>query len=203
MADDLRGKKLGTIFVALGVLDSDQEKAALENAKTWGVPFGRACVKMGFFEDDTVVQGLSIQLGVPSVSLAGLELPDSVRTLLSREMAEKHRVVPVGVTPGAGRKGTLLLALSSPKKSPVMDELAFATGHKIAPVIASDTDIDAALLRLYGVEVDRHSRASTMVDLDIDDGIAAGAPFELDLDRDAASHVTDFLPSIDLEKKPQ
>jgi type IV pilus assembly protein PilB len=163
---ELRRKKLGTIMVALGVIDPDQEKAALEYGQTWGYPFGMACVKMGFVDENTVVQTLAVQMGAPSMSLGGVEVPMDVLALLPGKYAEKHRAVPVTVLPPTGfsKKGTLVVAVSTPKDLAAMDELAFITGHKISAVVTSDTDMNSALLRFYGVDVDRHSTAAQMVE---------------------------------------
>ena len=120
-----RGKKLGRIFVSLGVLDEDQEKAALEYSAKWNVPFGRACVKMGLLDEQTVVQALSMQLGLPSVSLSGIEVPTDVVALVPAELAEKNRLVPVAVV--GGGKGTLVVAMASPRNLAIVDEIAFRT----------------------------------------------------------------------------
>lgn len=165
---DLRGKKLGTILVELGLLDLDQEKAALEYARQWGIPFGRACVRMGFVDDELVVRALAVQMGAPSVSLAGIEVADEVLALLPKKYAEKHRAVPISLLPGSGlsRKGALVIAVATPKNVGVLDELSSVTGHRVSVVLASESDIDNALLRGYGLEIEAHTRASRMVDLE-------------------------------------
>lgn len=195
----LRGKKLGPIFRALGVLDADQEAAALENARKWKVPFGRACVMMGFFADEIVVRGLAIQLGLPLVALSAVDVPEDVRTSVDASLAEKHRVIPVCRIPGKAR--SLVVALSAPKSSQVVDELSFATGCRIDFVLATDKDIDAALLRLYAIDVEAHSRSPQMVDLAADVEGLEGEALELDVDREGVRHLADFLPVLDLDPK--
>ena len=191
-----RGKKLGQIFVNLGVLDGDQEKAALEYSGKWGVPFGRACVKLGFFDEQTVVQALSMQLGIPSVSLANVTVAPDVVALVPPDIAELHRLVPVALT-GGGR-GVLVVAMSSPKNLAIVDELAFRTGRRISPVIASDTEIEAALLKYYGLDVSRHTKAASMVELDVFDGESLEIGDHVVHDRQQLND--DFLPTVDIKR---
>ena len=40
------------------------------------------------------------------------------------------------------------------------------TGHRVSVVLASESDLDNALLRGYGLEIEAHTRASRMVDLE-------------------------------------
>src|SRR5688572_30571514 len=103
-----RGKKLGEILIERGVIDADQAKAALENAKRWSMPFGKACVKMGFCDENTIVQGLAAQIGAPSVSLKGVVPAPEVIRKISAEQAETFRVIPISVVGGPGR-GTLVV----------------------------------------------------------------------------------------------
>lgn len=191
-----RGKKLGRIFVALGVLDEDQENAALEYSLKWGVPFGQACVKMGLLDEKTVVTALSIQMGLPSVGLGSIQVTPDVIAFLPAELAEKHRLVPVALV-GSG-KGTLVVAMSSPKNLAIIDEIAFRTGRRVSPVLAPDSEIDAALLKYYGLEVDRHTRSATMVQLEEgteDDGLELGDVVV----QDRQQLAQDFLPTITIK----
>src|SRR4051794_4083880 len=110
-------KKLGTIFVELGVLTPEQEQKAVAFAHQSALPFGQACVRLGFVDESTVVKGLSMQLGAPSVSLQGLSVSPAVRGLIPARLAEKERVVPISVIPSANGMGlpTLVIAIASPK----------------------------------------------------------------------------------------
>lgn len=190
-----RGKKLGRIFVELGVLNGEQEKAALACAKERAIPFGQACVALGFVTEETVVRGLSMQLGAPSVSLQGISVSEEARRLIPARLAERERVVPVSLIPAGpgGRVGTLVIAIASPKNLMELDELSFITGCRISAVIASDSDIDRALLVVYGIDSQAHTRAHQMVD----PGSHIESLVESD-DLPLANDPLDFLPTVDL-----
>lgn len=185
---DLKGMKLGRIFVALGLLDEDQERAALEYARQWSIPFGRACVKMGFLDEDLVVRALSMQAGTPSVSLASIEVPMDVLDLVPKKIAEKHRVLPVSVVDSAKGRGTLVVAASAPLSVEALDELRFSTGRRIELVIASDAELDAALFRFYAIDLDRHIRSHQMVDFEAADAGEAIVHDRLELTTDFLDH---------------
>lgn len=193
---DLRGKKLGTILVDIGLLDADQVIAALEYSRQWGIQFGQACIKMGFIEEDLLVRALAVQAGAPSVKLAGIVVSDEVVELVPQKIAIKHRAIPISLLPSSGnsRKGTLVMAVSSPKHIGVADELTQITGQKLSFVITSDREIDDALLALYGFEVDAHTRATHMVDLEQHE--LAGSER---LVHDPRELAMEFLPNLELD----
>lgn len=189
-------KKIGMILVERGVLDADQQTAALDYAKRCGIPFGRACVKMGFVDEGTIVQALAAQMGAPSVSLKGVAPSPDVLAKLNAEQAETYRAIPVSIISGPGR-GTLVVAVSSQKSIQELDEIAFATGHRVSPVIASDSDIDDALLRLYGRDANRHTRSNQMVDLELEHAQDGG---DLDVVHDPLRLALDFLPVVSITR---
>jgi type IV pilus assembly protein PilB len=119
-----------------------------------------------------------------------------VTALLPAELAEKHRLVPVALD-GRG-KGTLVVAMSSPRNLALVDEIAFRTGRRVSPVLAPDSEIDAALFKYYGIDVSRHTRSSTMVQLDEspeNDGLELGDVVVQD--RQQLAH--DFLPTVTIK----
>lgn len=193
-----QGKKLGTILVGLGLIDADQERAALEYSARWGLPFGQTCVKMGLLDEQTVTQGLSVQMGAPSVALASISVPSDVLALVPASIAERDRVIPLRLDRGSGRP-VLLVAVSSPRNLGPLDELAFRTGTRVSPVLASDADLDAALLRLYGIDVQRHTKASSMVELELESAqLSSAGGSEAQIIHDPLTLALDFLPVVRL-----
>lgn len=193
-----QGKKLGTILVGLGLIDADQERAALEYSARWGLPFGQTCVRMGLLDEHTVTQGLSVQMGAPSVALAGLAVAPEVLALVPASIAERDRVIPLRVDRGAGR-AVLLVAVSNPRNLGPLDELTFRTGMRVSPVLASDADLDAALFRFYGLDVQRHTKASSMVELELEGALHSSAGgSDAQIIHDPLTLALDFLPVVRL-----
>ena len=94
--------------------------------------------------DDDPTLALSARHGVPSIDLARFELDPAVIRLIPPDTARRHRIVPVH------RAGaTLTVATADPRNVQALDDLAFATGCRVAPVVAQATAVDDALARYY------------------------------------------------------
>jgi len=160
--DELKGKRIGEILVSLGILDGLRLNEALEYSKAWMVPFGQACVDLGYCTEDDVVRAVAIQMGAPAVRLDGFTVAGEVLARVPRTVAARCRVMPVAVTPSpGGGRPTLVVAVSRPRDIAVWDDLAFSTQCRISMVVTSDSDLDAALVRFYGVDPTVHGGAST------------------------------------------
>jgi type IV pilus assembly protein PilB len=61
------------------------------------------------------------------------------------ETAQKYQVIPLS------RSGaTLTIAMTDPTNVFAMDDIKFMTGYNVEPVVASETEVDEALLQYYG-----------------------------------------------------
>ena len=147
----LKGRKIGEILVAMGLLNEKGVKEALEYADAWLCPFGQACVELGLLDERTLTRALAVQLGAPAVDLRTVEVSEDVLAMIPPSTAAERRVVPLAVIRNATNRPTLVVAVSNPKNT-ALDELAFSTGHRISPVLASDADIDSSLVRLYRID---------------------------------------------------
>lgn len=158
----LKGRKIGEILVAMGVLNEKAVQEALEYSAAWLCPFGQACIELGVVDDRALTRALAVQLGAPAVDLSKVDVTADVLALVPARMAAERRVIPLSVIRNGAARPTLVVAVSSPKTT-ALDELAFSTGHRISPVLASDADIDAALVRMY--RIDPTTYAENSVDL--------------------------------------
>ncbi len=141
--------RIGEMLVQLGHLDDRQVQAALAHQRQWGGRIGGAIVRLGFLREPAVLDALSRQLGVPFVELGGRHIPPNVLALVPRRLAEVRRVLPIAVETGGRR--ALFVALADPSDLGVIDELAFATGLHVRPVLAGEEDLDRALERHLGI----------------------------------------------------
>lgn len=161
--EELKGKRIGEILLSLGVLDGIRLQEALEYAKAWLVPFGQACIDLGYCTENDIVRAVAVQMGAPAVRLDGFAVDAQVLQRIPKWVAARWRVLPVALTESpAGGRPTLVVAVSRPRELAIWDDLAFTSQCRISMVVASDTDLDAALVRLYGVDPTVH--AGTSVD---------------------------------------
>ena len=142
-------KKLGEMLVQSGSIDPFQLESALAHQRKWGGPLGRAFVYLGFMDERALLSALGEQLGVSCVSLWDKPIPRDVLALVSEKLARSRKVIPVARL-REHRRGPLVVALANPGDLSVVDELAFATGLDIRPVIAAEGELEQAIDRYYG-----------------------------------------------------
>jgi hypothetical protein len=137
-------KKIGELLVEVGAIDPFQLESALAHQRRWGGRLGRAMVYLGFLREDEVLSAVGGQLGVPYVTLWDKVIPRDVLSLLPEKVIRGRKVLPVARL-REHRRGPLVVALADPADLLVLDELSFATGLEIRPVLASEDELEAAI----------------------------------------------------------
>lgn len=137
-------KRIGELLVSVGAIDPFQLESALSHQRRWGGRLGRAIVHLGFLREDEVLAAIGDQLGVPYVSLWDKVIPRDVLALLPEKVIRGRKVLPMARL-REHRRGPLLVALADPADLRVLDELSFATGLEIRPVLASEEELDHAI----------------------------------------------------------
>src|SRR6185312_17566358 len=87
---------------------------------------------------------LSAQYRVPAVNLDEYEIDAEITKLVSKEVCEKHRIIPLSRSGSA-----LVVAMADPTNLHAIDDIKFLTGFNVEPVVASETGIIAAIERAY------------------------------------------------------
>ena len=106
-------------------------------------PRGRP-VRRGALSDQEVTNFLSQQYRVPTIDLEAYEVRGEILLLLSRELCERHVVLPVS------RAGTsLVVAMLDPHDDAALAALKLASACAIEPVLATEGAIRAAIARYY------------------------------------------------------
>ena len=138
--------RIGEMLVEDGRIDSTQLKSALAHQRRWGGRLGRAIVHLGFMKEPAVLEVVGRQLGVQVVEIGDMTVPPEVLRLLPERLIRERRVLPLARA-SEGRRGPLVVALAEPGNLGVVDEIAFATGMHIRPVLASEADLERAIAR--------------------------------------------------------
>ena len=147
--------RIGEMLVARGAIDALQLASAISHQQRWGGRLGRSVVAMGFLREEAVLATVSDQLGVPVIEIGDRAVPTAVLRLLPERMIRARRVLPIGRA-GAGRGGVVVVATCDPFDLGALDELAFAAGRGVRPVLAGEGDLDRAIARLLdGVTLPR------------------------------------------------
>lgn len=142
--------RIGEMLVQAGRLDAEQLQVALAHQRHWGGRLGGAIVQLGFVSERTLLETLGVQLGAPFLEIGEREVPPKVLGVVPRKLAQARRVLPLSIELGR-RRDALVVALADPADLGVIDEIAFATGLEVRPVLAAEADLDRALERHLGI----------------------------------------------------
>jgi type IV pilus assembly protein PilB len=154
-------RRLGDLLVADGLLTTAQLQKALGEQRGSTEKLGSILIKLGFINEEQLIGFLSRQYGVPSITLAQLEIDPGVLRLVPAPIARKYEVIPV-------RKmgNSLAVAMADPTNVFALDDIAFMTNLQVLPLVASQTAIRKAIDRNY--ESKTEAIASVMQDMSSD-----------------------------------
>jgi type IV pilus assembly protein PilB len=141
-------QKIGDLLVASGTIDEAQLEAALVEQEKLGRPLGMTLVRLGFLDEETLVNTLASQLKLPVVKLAGKVVNPDVLERVPIDLAEKHRCIPLLVNMEGGQQ-VLYLGMEDPANLDAIDELSSRTGDSIKPVLVAPSELEEALHRHY------------------------------------------------------
>jgi type IV pilus assembly protein PilB len=137
-------KKIGELLLEVGALEPHQLESALAHQRRWGGRLGRAIVHLGFMREADVLSAVGNQLGVPYVPLWDKAIPRDVLALIPEKVMRGRKVLAIARL-NEHRRGPLVVACPDPSDLGVMDELSFATGLEIRPVLASEIELEKAI----------------------------------------------------------
>jgi len=153
--------RLGELLVREKLISLQQLRKAQEEQKKSGSNLGYTLAKLGYISDGEITSFLSTQYRLPAINLDEYEIDAEVVKLVSRDVCEKHRIIPVS------RSGSsLIVAMSDPTNLNAIDDIKFLTGFNVEPVVSSETSIQTAIERYYSAGP---SYEEVMADLDLGD----------------------------------
>src|SRR5688572_16369700 len=153
--------RLGELLVREKLISLQQLRQAQEEQKRSGQNLGFTLSKLGYISDGEITNFLSNQYRLPAINLEEYEIDGDVIKLVSRDVCEKHKIVPVSRS-----GGSLIVAMSDPTNLHALDDIKFLSGYNVEPVVASESSIQAAIDMYYNAGP---SYEEVMADFDIDD----------------------------------
>ncbi len=137
-------KRLGELLVREKLISLQQLRSAQEEQKKSGQNLSYTLAKLGFISDGEITSFLSSQYRLPSINLDEYEIEPDVIKLVSREVCEKHKIIPVSRSGSA-----LIVAMADPTNLNATDDVKFLTGFNVEPVVCSEGAIATAIERYY------------------------------------------------------
>ena len=140
-------RRLGTIMVDMGYLDEDKLWNVLEEQKRSASELlGKVAVRLGLAKEDQVLKALGEQLGMKVMKLENTTIPAELTDMVNETMATAYKVVPVAQNK---KDKSVTIALAEPQNPSTLDSIRMFLGVDVKGVIASESDVTAAIERLY------------------------------------------------------
>jgi type IV pilus assembly protein PilB len=137
-------RRLGDLLVAEGLISQEQLTRALAAQKGTAEKLGSILVRLKLVSEEQLIGFLSRQYGIPSMTLAQLDVDADVLRLVPAAIAKKYEVLPVKRV-----NNSLTLAMADPTNVFALDDIAFMTNLQVLPVVASQVAIRKAIERNY------------------------------------------------------
>jgi type IV pilus assembly protein PilB len=136
--------RLGELLVREKLISLTQLRSAQDESRKANTSLSYQLARMGFVSDQEITEFLSQQYRVAAINLDEYEIDDDVKKLISQEVCDRHKVIPVSRT-----GSTLIVAMADPSNLHAIDDIKFLTGYNVEPVVASEGAIQKAIEKSY------------------------------------------------------
>ena len=139
-------KNIGEILLEEGLIKGEElEKALQEQTKT-RARLASILVNLGYLSEDAMLKALSIQMGIPFLTLRDYpKIPPVIDPPLSIKFLKQYKLIPL-----EKRDSVLKVAMSDPLDSFAINGLRLATDCAIEPCIGRERDILTVIDQYYG-----------------------------------------------------
>ena len=152
-------KLLGQVLKEMQAIHEGMVQEALAIQREEGGQIGQILVRQGHLDEATLQQALARQAGMEMTDLSTVAFDDDLLGKIDANTAKMFNVLPIRFD-----GSTLVVALSNPSNTAVLDDLRFMTGGEVEGVLATDDQINKLVEQHYGQAEDTmKSLVSTMV----------------------------------------
>ena len=127
---------LGQVLVSEHYLTPDQINEVLKYKDENRARFGDACIKLGFIDEDQLMDVLGQQLHLPRVELDNFEVESDALDLIDKDMARSYNVVPLYTF-----DDEITVATAEPLNVTAVDAVNRITGRKVQLALATGSQI--------------------------------------------------------------
>lgn len=140
---------LMSLCLEKGILSSDQIDVALKEQQRQGISFEKTLLSLNFISESALVEALAQASGHDPITLSHALFDESLKTFISREIAERYTLLPLSF-----EKGDLRVALTDVYNLKALDFLYHHVPgvKRVIPLVASASDILEGIDRYYGYD---------------------------------------------------
>jgi len=162
-------RQVTDIFVERGLITADQADALVQQSAAEQKPIEQLLAEYQIADEDTFIQTIADSIGAEAYNLDGFTPDAATIALMPAGYARLHGAFPI-----MGSGNTIFVALEDPLNPQTIEDLRFALGREIQPMIAPPAKVAKLVKDHYGSEVtnldDVLSQLSTGGDLTLADG---------------------------------
>jgi type IV pilus assembly protein PilB len=137
-------KQLGDILLEGGHVTPEQLAGAVEEQRRLGRSLGRVLVDLGVLTEGQLVAALATQIGLKFVDLSDYPVDGSAVSRVPDVVCRRHNALPIGY-----EDGRLVVAMADPANVFAVDDIRSMTGMEVKPVVATKSDVIAAINRYH------------------------------------------------------
>jgi len=152
-------RQLATILEKAGLLTREEIQAMLAVAERSRRPLWDVVLTEKGVSEDKLAEAFSEQMRLPLVRLAATVIDTEAVRCISEELARRYVCIPLSREGNGRREGeaarrrpTLVVAMTNPADVTAIQDVEFASGCQVKPVVATRTEVMDAIGRLYGGE---------------------------------------------------
>src|SRR4051794_22803181 len=142
-------KQLGDILLEGGHLTHEQLSSAIDEQRRLGRSLGRVLVDLGMLTEGQLVAALATQIGLKFVDLSDYPVDGSAVSRVPDMVCRRHNALPIGY-----EDGRLVVAMADPANVFAVDDIRSMTGMEVKPVVATKSDVIAAINRYHRGEAE-------------------------------------------------
>jgi type IV pilus assembly protein PilB len=130
------GERIADALVEDGLLTQKQVEELLEQQKKQGTRLLKLVVEKNYINETDMVVSMGRVLNTPPINLSRISIPQDLATLIPREVARNHKVIPI-----SRLDNRLFLAMADPLNVLALDDVKRITKLEVSPMIASEKAI--------------------------------------------------------------
>lgn len=177
------GERIADALVEDGFLSKKQVEELLEQQKKEGTRLLKLILEKSYISETDLVVSMGRVLNTPPINLSRISVPPDVASLVPREIALNHKVVPV-----SRLENRLFLAMADPLNVLALDDVKRITKLEVLPMIAPEK---AIIDKLHNLE----TKTGSMEEI-----VAAQKQAELEAEADSLEVSKEIDENISLDQ---
>ena len=156
-------------MVDMGYFDEEALWRVIEEHKrSENELIGKVAIRLGLVREDQVMKALGEQLGMKVMKLENATIPSELLEIVNESMAQAYKIVPISQNK---KDKSVTVALAEPQNPSTLESLKMFLGIEVKGVIAAESEVMAAIERLYAGH--QESISDVVKQIEADKGLSA------------------------------